>query len=957
MDVQAFNARMRLIRDGRSIPAPRPKHPLCFPGHLPPVVMPADQSPSRPVGPQRLEPAPVLAAVLDDSFSEPFVVEHAPPVSDEQVTTIVRHAVQAQSSVFRNYLHNQHRTHTAHLNLRGRLAGLLPDEAESPQPEQAFVPEPPPPPAIEGAPRGPSFDREQLLVLGSGKISSVFGPMFAQQDGYARQVRLPSPPLLLVDRISGIDAEPGVRGRGTIWTETDVHWDSWYLHQGVMPAGIMIEAGQADLTLISWMGADFQNQGERVYRLLGCDLTYHAGLPRPGDTLKYDIHIDGHANQGDVRLFFFHYDGRIDGQRRISVRNGQAGFFTDQELKDSGGILWSPETGEHSTTARLDPPRVSPSQSAFGPGQLAAYYEGRLADCFGRGYEPLHTHTRTPLGGKPALRLLDEVTHCDARGGPWGRGYLRAVTKISPDDWFFEGHFHNDPCMPGTLMFEGTLQAMAFYLTWLGFTTDRDGWRFEPVPAETFKLRCRGQTVPESRELVCELFIEEVYDGPQPTLYADLLGTVDGLKAFHCRRMGLRLVPDWPLSDRPELLAQQNDARPFATADDVRGDYPALLACAWGRPSDAFGSMYRVFDSHRRAPRLPGPPYHFMSRVTRMDAERQSPRVGASVEVEYDVPANAWYFQHGGAMPFSVLMEVNLQPCGWLATFLGFALQTPEDLFFRNLDGKGAVEAEVLPGAGPLRTRATLTKFSTFGAMVIVSFETECWCGDQRVSRLETSFGFFTADALSKQVGLPPTPAEVAALAAPSDFRADLTQRPPRYFGGPLRLTDGPLLMLDRVTGYWPDAGVAKLGRLRSEQSVDPAAWYFKAHFYQDPVQAGSLGVEAMIQLLQFFVIERNLHAGLPEPRFEPIASERAITWKYRGQVSPRNARVRIEMEVIEVGRDHSGPFAVADAWLWVDELRIYQVQGLAVRVLSGRHTATPPLSGSGGLRQPTLTT
>ena len=36
--------------------------------------------------------------------------------------------------------------------------------------------------------------------------------------------------------------------------------------------------------------------------------------------------------------------------------------------------------------------------------------------------------------------------------------------------------------MPGTLMFEGCLQAMAFYLAALGFTLDRDGWRFEPVP-------------------------------------------------------------------------------------------------------------------------------------------------------------------------------------------------------------------------------------------------------------------------------------------------------------------------------------------------------------------------------------------------------------------------------------------------------------------------------------------
>src|SRR5438552_7018361 len=100
----------------------------------------------------------------------------------------------------------------------------------------------------------------------------------------------------------------------------------------------MVESGQADLRLISWLGADRLNRGGRVYRLLGCELTYHGPLPRPGDTLRYDIHVDGHASQGEVRLFFFHYDCQIRGQRRLSVRHGQAGFFTDEELAQSAGV-------------------------------------------------------------------------------------------------------------------------------------------------------------------------------------------------------------------------------------------------------------------------------------------------------------------------------------------------------------------------------------------------------------------------------------------------------------------------------------------------------------------------------------------------------------------------------------------------------------------------------------------
>ena len=57
-----------------------------------------------------------------------------------------------------------------------------------------------------------------------------------------------------------------------------------------MPAGFMIGSGQADLMLISYMGIDLLNKGERSYRLLGCTMTYHGDLPTVGDTLEYEIH-------------------------------------------------------------------------------------------------------------------------------------------------------------------------------------------------------------------------------------------------------------------------------------------------------------------------------------------------------------------------------------------------------------------------------------------------------------------------------------------------------------------------------------------------------------------------------------------------------------------------------------------------------------------------------------------
>ena len=457
-----------------------------------------------------------------------------------------------------------------------------------------------------------------------------------------------------------------------------------------------------------------------------------------------------------------------------------------------------------------------------------------------------------------------------------------------------------------------------------------------------------------------EVFVSELSSDPYPTLYADVLGTVDGVKAFHARRAGLRLVPGWPLDTAAEDTAAEDTARPDTARPDtagqdpagdgravlaggVRQDYAALLACAWGRPTQAIGPDYARFDGHRRAPRLPGPPYHFMTRIAALDGQLGVMRAGTAVTAEYDVPASAWYFESSGAltMPFAVLMEVTLQPCGWLAMYVGSVLDSEADLLFRNLDGTGTVLREVRPGTQALRTHVELRDISRFGDVIIESFTARCVIAGgpadgEAVFETETTFGFFPKTAFAQQPGLPPSDAERARLEQPCERVVDLRARPPKYCSGIARLAGPLLVMLDRVTGYWPGGGRAGLGWLRAEKDIDPGEWFFKAHFFQDPVQPGSLGVQAMCQLLQWYLIERGTAGGLPSPRFEPIMTGRPVTWKYRGQVVPANRCVTVELEVTAAGEDERGRYAIAEGWLWVDGRRIYHVRDLGMRVVPG---------------------
>ena len=175
----------------------------------------------------------------------------------------------------------------------------------------------------------------------------------------------------------------------------------------------------------------------------------------------------------------------------------------------------------------------------------------------------------------------------------------------------------------------------------------------------------------------------------------------------------------------------------------------------------------------------------------------------------------------------------------------------------------------------------------------------------------------------------------------PSDFHVDLKNKPARYFSGSARIASGKLLMLDRVTGFWPRGGESGLGRLRGEKDIEPDEWYFKAHFFQDPVMPGSLGLESMTQLLQFFLLEARLDESLDAPYFEPAAPGYEIAWKYRGQVIPSAKRITLEMEICELVCGERECVAAAEAWLWVDGVRIYHARRIAARLVARQSPIT----------------
>lgn len=892
-----------------------------------PKVRPRAKEPVKPV----IAGTPAVAPVLPPAAPAPAAPAVAAVIpTDAALTQLIRDFASAQEA--------QIKAHEAFLRMSDGLARTMAETLALQLSIQEALGEECPP---EFRPAGPdaqptvaatatvheqtpaAFSRKLCLEFARGSVAAMLGPAFAQADSFPTRVRLPDEPLMLVDRIVTVDGEPRSMTHGRVVTEHDILPGAWYLDGGRIPTCIAVEAGQADLFLSGYLGIDFITRGLAVYRLLDAVVTFHRGLPGPGETIHYDIRIERFFRQGDTWLFRFLFDATVNGEPLLTMRDGCAGFFSDEELAAGKGIVrpaldLRPRTG-------IRPPDwqelVPMEKERYDASQLDALRKGDLAACFGSHFAGLPLSRPLTIPGD-RMRLVHRVMEIDPTGGRYGLGTIRAEADIRPDDWFLTCHFVDDRVMPGTLMYECCLHTLRIFLLRMGWVAEADGAAWEPVPGVASQLRCRGQVLETTRIAAYEVTIRELGYRPEPYAVVDALMYADGRPVVEITSMSVRLTG----TTREQLIALWSGDR--ANPMDVRK--PAIytkehiLAYSNGNPSEGFGAEYRMFDSERKIARLPGPPFQFMDRITALHGEPWRMVPGAMAEAQYDIPSDAWYFaaDRQPLMPFAVLLEAALQPCGWLAAYVGSALTSPIDLSFRNLGGNAVQHRPVTPESGTLTAAATLKKVSISGGMIIQEYDFAVSGSEGQVYTGETMFGFFSGEALSNQVGIRdaapfvPTPTETArGRSLPYPEQAPFP--------------DTQLRMIDRIDLFLPEGGPAQLGYVRGSKVVAPDEWFFKAHFYQDPVTPGSLGLESFLQLLRFVAIERW---GLPAADASiAIALGSRHRWLYRGQIVPTNSLVTVEAWVTAI--DDQQRLLTADGFLAVDGRPIYQMNDFSLRM------------------------
>ncbi|AFY47240.1 polyketide synthase family protein [Nostoc sp. PCC 7524] len=790
------------------------------------------------------------------------------------------------------------------------------------------------------------WNEADLLEFAQGNIASIFGQDYQTIDSYSRRVRLPMPPYLLVSRVTKIDAEKGRFKPCSMTTEYDIPHDAWYSVDGQIPLCVAVESGQCDLLLISYLGIDFENKGDLVYRLLDCTLTFLDDFPKEGETLRYDIKINSFVRSGDNLLFFFSYECFVGEKMVLKMDGGCAGFFSDQQLEQGKGIIFTDkELAQRSQIQKqYFEPLLICQKSTFDESDMLNLTEGNIAACFGDSYCQYGLNPSLRLPPK-AILMIDRVTSIETTGGVWGLGLIIGEKNLDPEHWYFPCHFKDDQVMAGSLMAEGCSHLLEFYMLYLGLQTYTTDARFQPIPNLPQVVRCRGQVTPVSAKLIYRMEITEIGLTPKPYVKCNVDIILHGKTIVHFQDLGLQLS-----EKNPENSTHTNHLVKTASTQ-LKTQKPTLLneeqvqEFCTGSAAKCFGSEYGIYDQGTViASRMPNTHLQLVHRVLEVKGQRHQFTKGSTIVTEYDAPLDPWYYRQNSSetIPYSILMEIGLQPCGFLSAYLGTTLLYPnQSLCFRNLDGKGYLTKNIDIRGKTITNTSTLLSSINMKGNILQSFEFKVACDGEIFYTGDASFGYFSPEALANQVGLDrgqdvrPWYETQNTLNLPEiqiDLRTPESRNQyyqvnsirPNY-----RLAQYQLDLLHELK-IIAGGGNYHQGYIYATKEVKPTDWYFKCHFYLDPVMPGSLGVEAILQAMQAYALHLDLGKYMKSPRFVPVIDHQVI-WKYRGQIPHTQTQMYLEIHISRLEITEDKVTLVGDASLWKPNLRIYEIKDVAI--------------------------
>jgi 3-hydroxyacyl-[acyl-carrier protein] dehydratase/trans-2-decenoyl-[acyl-carrier protein] isomerase len=140
---------------------------------------------------------------------------------------------------------------------------------------------------------------------------------------------------------------------------------------------------------------------------------------------------------------------------------------------------------------------------------------------------------------------------------------------------------------------------------------------------------------------------------------------------------------------------------------------------------------------------------------------------------------------------------------------------------------------------------------------------------------------------------------------------------------GNAKLPSPPMLMFDRITKINSNEGEYKKGYIEAELDIKKDLWFFQCHFKTDPVMPGCLGLDAMWQLVGFFL------GWLGNPGKGRALGVGEV--KFTGEVLPNTKIAKYVINIKRILKKGETTLGMADGELFSDGKLIYTAENLKV--------------------------
>ena len=145
-----------------------------------------------------------------------------------------------------------------------------------------------------------------------------------------------------------------------------------------------------------------------------------------------------------------------------------------------------------------------------------------------------------------------------------------------------------------------------------------------------------------------------------------------------------------------------------------------------------------------------------------------------------------------------------------------------------------------------------------------------------------------------------------------------------KLFGpGNAKLPSPPMLMFDRITYIDEKKGDFNKGLIEAELDIKQKMWFFDCHFKDDPVMPGCLGLDAMWQLVGFFL------GWIGEPGKGRVLGVNTV--KFTGEVLKSAKIAKYQVSMKKILKKKGAVVGLADGKLYSDNKAIYEAENLKV--------------------------